>query len=139
MDIGGNAKGTPIYAPANGTVASVVYKSSCGGNIIYMHFTVNGKAYTGEFAHLTSINVKKGQYVTKGSVIGTIGGDSSTWYYDKCTTGLHLHYAIAYGYYLGGGSNGYTSWSTFTSNTKATSVQAITGIKNQRGWTWRGR
>ncbi len=139
MDIGGNNKGTPIYAPANGTVASVVNKSSCGGNIIYMHFTVGGKAYTGEFAHLTAINVKKGQYVTKGTVIGTVGGDSSTWYYDKCTTGTHLHYAIAYGYYLGGGSNGYTKWSTFQTNTKATGVQTITGIKNQRGWTWNGR
>jgi len=139
MDLGGNAKGTPVYAPANGTVAHVAYKQSCGGNIIYMHFNVGGKAYTGEFAHLTSINVKPGQYVYKGSVIGTVGGDSSTWYYDKCTTGVHLHYAIAYGYYLGGGSNGYRSWSKFTSNTKATSVQKITGIKNTRSWKWSGR
>lgn len=139
MDIGGNAKGTPIYAPANGTVAHVAYKQSCGGNEIYMHYTVGGKAYTGEFAHLTAIYVKPGQYVTKGTVIGTVGGDSSTWYYDSCTTGTHLHYAIAYGYYLGAGANGYRSWSTFTTNTKATSVQSITGIKNQRGWKWSGR
>jgi len=139
MDIGGNRKGTYVYAPANGTVAYTAYHQSCGGNIIYMHFKVGGKAYTGEFAHLTSINVKNGQTVTKGTVIGTVGGDSSTWYYDKCTTGPHLHYAIAYGYYLGGGSDGYKSWSTFTTNTKATSVQSITGIKNQKGWRFTTR
>ncbi len=139
MDIGGNKKGTYVYAPANGTVAYTAYHQSCGGNIIYMHFKVGGKAYTGEFAHLTSINVKNGQTVTKGTVIGTVGGDSSTWYYDKCTTGPHLHYAIAYGYYLGGGTDGYKSWSTFTTNTKATSVQSITGIKNQKGWRFTTR
>ena len=139
MDIGGNKKGTYIYAPATGTVAHVAYHQSCGGNIIYMHFKVAGKAYTGEFAHLSSINVKVGQRVTKGTVIGTVGGDSSTWYYDSCTTGTHLHYAIAYGYYLGGGTDGYKKWSTFTSNTKATSVQSITGIKNQKGWRFTTR
>ncbi len=139
MDLGGNPKGTPVYAPASGTVAHVAYKQSCGGNIIYMHFNVRGQAYTGEFAHLTSIKVKPGQYVSKGTIIGTVGGDSSTWYYDKCTSGVHLHYAIAYGYYLGGGSQGYSRWSKFTSNTKATSVQKITGLKNSRGWKWKGR
>ena len=135
MDIGGNSPGTYVYAPATGTVAYVSYHQSCGGNIVYMHFRVNGQKYTGEFAHLRSINVSKGQKVTKGTVIGTVGGDSSTWYYDKCTTGPHLHYAIAYGYYL----VDYYAWSTFTSNTKATSVQSITGIKNQRSWRFTTR
>lgn len=139
MDLGGNPKGTPVYAPASGTVAHVAYKQRCGGNEIYMHFNVGGKAYTGEFAHLTAIYVKPGQKVTKGTVIGTVGGDSSTWYYDKCTSGTHLHYSIAYGYYLGSGANGYSKWSTFTANTKATSVQSITGFKNQAGWRWSGR
>lgn len=139
IDLGGNKKGTPIYAPANGTVAHVAYKQSCGGNIIYMHHTVGGQAYTTEFAHLTAIYVKNGQYVRKGTVIGTVGGDSSTFYYDSCTSGTHLHYAVAYGYYLGSGSNGYSKWSTFTTNTKATNVQTITGLKNTRGWTWTTR
>lgn len=139
IDLGGNKKGTAIYAPANGTVAHVAYKQSCGGNIIYMHHTVGGKAYTTEFAHLTAIYVRDGQYVKQGTVIGTVGGDSSTFYYDHCTSGTHLHYAVAYGYYLGSGSNGYSKWKTFTTNTKATNVQSITGLKNSKGWTWRSR
>lgn len=139
IDLGGNPKGTPVYAPASGTVAHVAYKQKCGGNEIYMHFNVGGKAYTGEFAHLTAIYVKPGQKVAKGTVIGTVGGDSSTWYYDKCTSGTHLHYSIAYGYYLGSGANGYSRWSTFTTNTKATSVRDITGLYNKAGWKWNGR
>lgn len=140
IDLGGNPKGTPIYAPANGTIAYVKYKSNCGGNIIYMHSFVNGQAYTTEYAHLTEVRVSKGQSVYKGQIIGTVGGDSSTWYYDKCTTGAHLHYAIAYGYYLGGGTYGYNSWSKFQTNSKATSIQAISGIPNKAGtkFTTRG-
>lgn len=139
MDIGGNKAGTYVYAPANGTVAKVSLKNSCGGNIIYAHYTVNGVAYTTEMAHLKNVYVKTGQKFKKGDVIATVGGDSSTWYYDHCTTGTHLHYAVAYGYYLGGGSNGYSSWSKFQTNTKATNVQKITGIKNQKGWKWTTR
>ncbi len=139
IDIGGNKAGTNIYAPANGTVAKVSYKNSCGGNIIYAHYTVNGVAYTTEMAHLKKVYVKTGQKFKKGDVIATVGGDSSTWYYDHCTTGTHLHYAVAYGYYLGGGSNGYSSWSKFQTNTKATSIQKISGFKNTKGWKWTTR
>lgn len=139
IDIGGNKKGTPIYAPANGTIAHVAYKQSCGGNEIYMHSKVNGKAYTVEFAHLTSILVRPGQNVSKGQKIATVGGDRSTFYYDSCTSGTHLHYSIAYGYWLGDGKYGYTKWSTFRSNTRASNVQSITSIKNVKGWTWNSR
>jgi len=139
MDLGGNVPGTPVYAPANGTVAHTAYHQSCGGNIVYIHHQVGGKAYTSEFGHLRSYTVSPGQKVTKGQVIGYVGGDSSTWYYDKCTSGTHLHYSIAYGYYLGAGVNGYKSWSTFRSNTRATSDSSITGIKNTYGTRWSSR
>ena len=138
IDIGGNTPGTPVYAPANGTVIATVYHSSCGGNIIYMHFNVNGVAYSAEFGHLRSMNVQKGQFVTKGTQIGTVGGDPSTYWYDKCSAGAHLHYAIAYGYYLGSGAYGYSSWSTWKRQIAATGVQSITGIKNVYGYRWTG-
>ena len=139
MDLGGNGPGTPVYAPANGTVAHTAYHQSCGGNIVYIHHQVAGKAYTSEFGHLRSYAVSPGQKVVKGQIIGYVGGDSSTWYYDKCTSGTHLHYSIAYGYYLGAGANGYKSWSTFKSNTRATSDSSITGIKNVYGFKWTTR
>ena len=137
IDLGGNTPGTPVYAPATGTVIYVARQNSCGGNIVYMHALVNGQKYTVEMAHLRSINVSTGQHVTKGTQIGTVGGDSSTWWYDKCTSGPHLHYAISYGYYFTETSR--TGWSTFKENTKATANQQITGIRSVKGWTWSGR
>ena len=139
MDLGGNVPGTPVYAPANGTVVHTAYHQRCGGNIVYIHHQVNGKAYTTEFGHLRSYTVSPGQSVVKGQIIGYVGGDSSTWWYDSCTSGTHLHYSIAYGYYLGAGANGYKLWSTFKANTKATAVEGITGIKNQAGYRFRSR
>ena len=144
IDIGGNAPGTPVYAPADGEVYYVrdginYYRSkgvkSCGGHVIYAYFKVNGKKYTAEFAHLKSYNVSNGQKIYQGQQIGTVGGDGSTTWYDQCTFGTHLHYAIAYGYY----GIDYSYWSQWQSNTRATSVQSISGLKNQYGWKFTSR
>ena len=137
IDLGGVPAGTSIYAPANGTIVYTKKKYRCGGNIIYMHAVVDGQKYTIEFAHLRSIKVKIGDVVKKGQVIATQGGDSSTWYYDSCTTGTHLHYSISYGYYFTNAT--WNGFSTFQKNTKATSVQSISGFKNQKGWKWTTR
>jgi len=137
IDLGGVPAGTNIYAPANGTIVYTKKKYKCGGNIIYMHAVVDGQKYTIEFAHLRSIKVKIGEVVKKGQVIATQGGDSSTWYYDSCTTGTHLHYSISYGYYFTNAT--WNGFSTFQKNTKATSVQSISGFKNQKGWKWTTR
>lgn len=115
-DIGGNPEGTPVYAAAAGTVAAVTVRSSCGGNIIYIHVNVGGEAYTTQYAHLLTINVKVGDKVTSSTQIGSIGGGSQTKSYDKCSTGAHLHFGVSKGYYLGGGADGYSSWSRFIAN-----------------------
>jgi len=135
IDLGGNKPGTNIYAPANGIVTATSYHNSCGGNIIYIRHTVGGKKYTTEYAHLTAIKVKVGQRVTPATVIGTVGGDRSTFYYDSCTTGTHLHYAVAYGWYM----IDYKKWSEWRSNSRATSVKSITHITNSRGVRWTTR
>lgn len=137
IDLGGNTPGTNVYAPANGTIVYVKKKYKCGGNIIYMHSYVNGKKYTIEFAHLRAIKVNIGDVVSKGEVIATVGGDSSTWYYDSCTSGTHLHYAISYGYYFTDAT--WNGFSTFKTNTKATSVKSISGFENQKNWRWTNR
>lgn len=52
VDIGGNGEGTNVYASASGTVAAITKKSSCGGNIVYIHSYVNGKPYKIGRAHV---------------------------------------------------------------------------------------
>lgn len=102
VDIGGNREGTPVYSTANGKVAMVINRSSCGGNQVYIHHTINGVQYTSTYMHLLRINVKVGDLVTNQTVIGTVGGTSTStsWGgYDRCTTGAHLHFSLAKGWY----------------------------------------
>lgn len=115
IDIGGNSEGTPVYAAAAGMVAAVTYRSSCGGNKVYIHHMINGVAYTTQYVHLLSYTVKVGDSVTNQTIIGYVGGGKGTRGWDKCSTGAHLHFVIAKGHYLGAKPYGYSSWSTFLS------------------------
>lgn len=104
LDIGGNAEGTPVYAAAAGTVAGYVKRYKCGGNMVYINVTVGGQKYTTYYYHLLTVNVKVGDVVTQNTVIGTVGGYSTATShggYDSCTTGAHLHFGVAKGYYSG--------------------------------------
>ena len=113
---GGDAR---IYAAAPGTVAAILPKQSCGGNMIFVHHNVGGNYYTSSYFHVKNIKVSVGDYVDQNTVIATMGGDPSTWWYDKCTTGMHLHFAIATGLYM----KEYVSWSTYSArNINPTSV-----------------
>lgn len=103
----------PIYSAANGTVIGTRYRSSCGGNMIFILHTINGRKYTTEYAHLRTINVSIGQTVTKNTIIGTMGGNASTEYWDSCSQQQHLHFGIATGHYL----KDYYDWNTFLANT----------------------
>lgn len=120
VDVAGIPGGSDVYAVANGTVAAIIRKASCGGNQVYVHVRVKGVAYTVTYAHLMDINVNVGDRVTQQTVIGTVGGGGKTlkvnggW--DTCSTGYHLHFGIAKGFYLGGGANSYSSYSKYVAN-----------------------
>ena len=94
-----NKTNVPVYSIGTGMVAAITYKSSCGGNMVFVHHKLsNGKTYTSVYMHLYQINVSKGQTVTKDTVIGIMGGGSTTpW--DYCSTGPHSHLGIATGLY----------------------------------------
>ena len=95
MDIGGNAVGTNVYASAAGKVNRIVVKSSCGGNIVYIQHTINGKKLRSLYMHLHTVKVKVGDIVTANTIVGTVGGNES---YEKCSTGAHLHFGIMKGW-----------------------------------------
>lgn len=136
IDIGGNKEGTSIYATANGMVGKIIRKASCGGNSVYIYHTINGKKYTSQYTHLLAINVKVGDQVTSDTVIGTVGGGAQTKSYDKCTTGAHLHFGIANGWYGGSGTGSYSSYSTYL--TKLLNPKDILGLPN-KGTYWKSR
>jgi murein DD-endopeptidase MepM/ murein hydrolase activator NlpD len=73
--------GTPVFATGDGRVIKASYNNASGNFIVLQH----GQAYTTKYLHLSKKNVKKGQRVTQGQIIGKVG---STGY----ATGPHLHY-----------------------------------------------
>lgn len=105
IDIG-VPEGTTVYSVATGVVASVLPRTSCGGNMVVAHHKINGQTYTSVYAHLLSINVSKGEVINRNTIIGYSGG-GSTASYDNCTFGAHLHLTIALGQY----GVDYTNWS----------------------------
>lgn len=114
-DIGGNKEGTNVYATANGTVGKIIRKASCGGNQVYVWHTIGGKKYTSLYMHLLTINVSIGDKVDSNTVVGTVGGGRGTWAWETCSTGAHLHFTLATGWY--GDKNSYLSYSKFLANT----------------------
>lgn len=128
IDIGGNAEGTPVYAAAGGKVSGIIYRYKCGGNMVYVDVVVDGKPYTTFYYHLLTINVKVGQTVDHKTVIGTVGGGSTSTSrggYDQCTTGAHLHFGVMNGYYAG--------------STPASRVIVPPGFRNAKGYSWTTR
>lgn len=104
VDIGTNGVSANIYPAANGRVELIVWnnaysssdKKTCGQNLIYIHHNINGKAYTTFYYHVDQVFVQQGQVVSRDTVIGKVGGDPSK---DRCSTGYHLHFGVASGYY----------------------------------------
>ena len=93
--------GTSVYSVADGKVVSVRPHQGCGGNMVYIAHKVNGKSYTSAYFHLADpILVKEGQVVTYNTKIGNSGGVPSIEWWDRCTTGAHLHFQIATGIYM---------------------------------------
>ena len=77
-------KGTAIQATGNGTVIRVEKKKrGYGHNVVIDH----GYGYTTLYAHMKTINVKKGEKVNKGQKIGEIGSTGTS-------TAPHLHYEV---------------------------------------------
>lgn len=80
------ARGTPIYAAADGTVRTRAFTSSYGYHVVIEH--ANG--YSTLYAHATSISssVRVGQKVVRGQVIAWVGSTGFS-------TGPHLHWEVS--------------------------------------------
>ena len=77
-------KGTPIYATGNGVVKRADNRSSGYGKHIRID---HGFGYVSLYAHLSKYNVRRGQRVKRGDIIGYVGNTGRS-------VGPHLHYEI---------------------------------------------
>ncbi|MBP3905292.1 peptidoglycan DD-metalloendopeptidase family protein [Turicibacter sanguinis] len=75
--------GQSVYAADNGVVVSASYNAAYGNVILINH--KNG--YYTRYAHLNSMNVKAGDIVEAGQLIGGAGNTGNS-------TGTHLHFEI---------------------------------------------
>ncbi len=76
--------GTDIYATGNGTIiAKLESQRGLGKHIIIDH----GFGYTSIYAHLSDFNVRVGQKVQRGDIIGFVGSTGTS-------VANHLHYEV---------------------------------------------
>ena len=77
------AMGDPVRATASGKVASAGWAGGYGRMVEIDH----GNGLSTRYGHLSAINVKVGEYVKIGQVIGEVGSTGRS-------TGPHLHYEV---------------------------------------------
>ncbi|MBA7534940.1 hypothetical protein ES705_27190 [subsurface metagenome] len=77
-------RGTEIYATGDGKILSVKRRKTGFGNHIVID---HGYGFETLYGHMTSFNVKKGQKVQRGDVIGFVGSSGTS-------TAPHLHYEV---------------------------------------------
>lgn len=83
MDFTANI-GTDVYVTGDGTVSEVTSEHSGYGNMISVD---HGYGYITVYGHLSRFNVKPGQKVKRGEVIGYVGNTGTS-------TAPHLHYEV---------------------------------------------
>ena len=76
-------KGQPVFATADGVVESASYNGDYGNLIVLKH----GFDLMTRYGHLSGFNVKPGESVMRGAVIGSVGATGRA-------TGAHVHYEI---------------------------------------------
>ncbi|WP_394938787.1 peptidoglycan DD-metalloendopeptidase family protein [Psychromicrobium sp. YIM B11713] len=78
--------GTPVRAPAAGTVAVAGWLNNGGGFTVHIdHGVVQGNALTTVYYHNSSVAVSVGQQVNRGDIIAYSGGTGNS-------TGCHAHF-----------------------------------------------
>ena len=82
IDIG-SPSGTPVAAPAAGTIVVANAHGDYGNHVEIDH----GNGVRSLYGHLKEIEVKVGQQVKKGQVVGLVGSTGRS-------TGPHLHYEL---------------------------------------------
>lgn len=84
------SSGTPIKSPLDGEVIDAAIRSNdCGGTIYISH----ADGIKTRYCHCKQVNVKKGDIIKKGDVVGLTGGGSGDVGRGR-SDGAHLHFEV---------------------------------------------
>lgn len=89
IDIAG-CRGAPIYSAADGVVVEERFSSSWGNTVVVYH----GNGIYTRYAHMSYINVSKGQNVNTSTVLGAVGNTGQVY---GANGGYHLHLEVTVG------------------------------------------
>lgn len=76
-------RGTPVIAPADGTVVHAGWQSGYGNLVTVDH----GNGLSTRYGHLSKVEVAEGQEIRRGELLGLVGSTGRS-------TGPHLHYEV---------------------------------------------
>jgi murein DD-endopeptidase MepM/ murein hydrolase activator NlpD len=79
-------RGTPVFAPADGTVVEAGWKNGYGQTVVIDH----SHGLTTRYGHLSKVEVGVGQELKRGEELGLVGSTGRS-------TGPHLHYEVRLG------------------------------------------
>lgn len=86
----GAACGVPVLATAAGTVVQSKSTQGYGNRVVLSHGSVSGTVMMSTYNHLQGLDVKVGDNLARGGVVGRVGTTGAS-------TGCHLHFEIQRG------------------------------------------
>lgn len=88
---GSPTNGIPVKSAADGIVIKIIREGKLSGNVVYILHDNNIMTV---YMHLSRIDVKEDQYISRGEVIGLSGGMPGTPGAGRISTGPHLHFEV---------------------------------------------
>ncbi|MFH1029732.1 MAG: peptidoglycan DD-metalloendopeptidase family protein [bacterium] len=86
---GSPTNGLPVKSSADGVVLKIVREGKLAGNIVYI---MHDNDIMTVYMHLSRIDVKEDQYISRGEQLGLSGGMPGTPGSGQLSTGPHLHF-----------------------------------------------
>jgi hypothetical protein len=83
----GQPCGDPAWASLDGTVVDAGWAGGYGNRVVIRHADRDGHSFATTYNHMARIEVKVGQLVTRGQVVGRIGSTGRS-------TACHMHFEV---------------------------------------------
>jgi hypothetical protein len=83
----GQPCGDPVWASLDGTVVDAGWAGGYGNRVVIRHADRDGHSFATTYNHMAKIEVKVGQQVTRGQVVGRIGSTGRS-------TACHMHFEV---------------------------------------------